>query len=699
MNNKFMKNLLIYALIILFAVSFLRMGTLADRNQPQVENAYGESYTEFIQGVENGNVKEVSITTYDNYQTITGTTVDGKKIEMAVNLDSGDLINTLVANGVNVIQKETPTPSAWWSLLSSLIPILLMLGLLFFIMNQSQGGGGKVMQFSKSKAKVTIDDKNRKTFADVAGADEVKEELEEIVEFLKDPRKFSVLGAHIPKGVLLFGPPGTGKTLLARAVAGEAGVAFFSISGSDFVEMFVGVGASRVRDLFEQAKKNAPCIIFIDEIDAVGRQRGAGVGGGHDEREQTLNQLLVEMDGFNANEGIIIIAATNRPDILDPALLRPGRFDRQITVGRPDVRGREEILKVHAKNKPLASDVDLKAVAQQTAGFTGADLANLLNEAALLAARLNLKKIGQTQLEQSIERVIAGPEKKNGAVISDFEKDIVSYHEAGHALVGHLMPQCDPVHKISIIPRGSAGGYTLLLPEEDRNYMTKTHLLSEVTMMLGGRVAEQIVLNEISTGASNDLERATKTVRKMITQWGMSEELGPVVFGENQDQVFLGRDLGRERNYSEAVAYSIDKEVKRIVESCYNKAIELLTENRDKLEILAQTLKEREVIEKEEFLALMEGRSLEEVDRKKELILEEQKNGEMKKKKKRKLTPEEEEQVLQTIKEDGQKEELLTEEDVKTKNVSDETTPAAENTESASDDACICDLPEEEKDK
>lgn len=343
--------------------------------------------------------------------------------------------------------------------------------------------------------------------------------------------------------------------------------------------------------------------------------------------------------------------------------------------------------------------MDLKAVAQQTAGFTGADLANLLNEAALLAARLNLKKIGQTQLEQSIERVIAGPEKKNGAVISDFERDIVSYHEAGHALVGHLMPQCDPVHKISIIPRGSAGGYTLLLPEEDRNYMTKTHLLSEVTMMLGGRVAEQIVLNEISTGASNDLERATKTVRKMITQWGMSEELGPVVFGENQDQVFLGRDLGRERNYSEAVAYSIDKEVKRIVESCYNKAIELLTENRDKLEILAQTLKEREVIEKDEFLALMEGRSLEEVDRKKELILEEQKNGEMKKKKKRKLTPEEEEQVLQTIKEDGQKEELLTEEDVKTKNVSDETASIAENTESVSDDACICDLPEEEKDK
>ena len=379
MNNKFIKNLLIYALIVLLAVSFLRMSAGGMTGQPQVELVYGESYTQFLNGVENGEIKEVVITSYEEYQTISGTTVDNKKFEMAINKDSGDLINQLVEKGVNVIQKETPTPSVWWSLLSSVLPLLLMVGLLFFIMSQSQGGGGKVMQFSKSKARVTIDDKNRKTFADVAGADEVKEELEEIVEFLKDPKKYNALGAKIPKGVLLYGPPGTGKTLLARAVAGEAGVAFFSISGSDFVEMFVGVGASRVRDLFEQAKKNSPCIIFIDEIDAVGRQRGAGVGGGHDEREQTLNQLLVEMDGFNANEGIIIIAATNRPDILDPALLRPGRFDRQITVDRPDVKGREEILKVHGRNKPLASDVDFKVIAQQTAGFTGADLANVIN--------------------------------------------------------------------------------------------------------------------------------------------------------------------------------------------------------------------------------------------------------------------------------------------------------------------------------
>jgi len=632
LNNKFMKNLLIYTVLVLLAVSFLRMGSLGNDGTVQAETVYGESYSQLIQGVEKGEVKSVEITSYDNYQVVTGYTVDEKIFTMEIPSDTAELMDILLANGVDVVQQETPQASPWWSFFGSLIPILLMVGLLFFIMSQSQGGGGKVMQFSKSKAKVTIDEKNRKTFADVAGADEVKEELEEVVEFLKNPRKFNALGAKIPKGVLLYGPPGTGKTLLAKAVAGEAGVAFFSISGSDFVEMFVGVGASRVRDLFEQAKKNAPCIIFIDEIDAVGRQRGAGVGGGHDEREQTLNQLLVEMDGFNANEGIIIIAATNRADILDPALLRPGRFDRQITVNRPDVRGREEILQVHIKGKPLASDVDLKSLAQQTSGFTGADLANLVNEAALLAARKNLKKIGQQQFEQSIERVIAGPEKKNGAIISDYEKDIVSYHEAGHALIGHLLPKCDPVHKVSIIPRGGAGGYTLLLPTEDRNYMTKTHLLQQVTMMLGGRVAEQVVLGEISTGAQNDLERATKTIRKMIMQWGMSDELGPLTFGENQDQVFLGRDLGHERNYSEAVAYSIDKEVKRIMDGCYQEAVKLLTENRDKLDLIAQTLKEREVIEREEFEALMETGSLEEVDKIKAARLEEQMKGDAPKK-------------------------------------------------------------------
>lgn len=424
--------------------------------------------------------------------------------------------------------------------------------------------------------------------------------MEEIVDFLKSPRKFNEIGAKIPKGVLLFGPPGTGKTLLAKAVSGEAGVPFFSISGSDFVEMFVGVGASRVRDLFEQAKKSAPCIVFIDEIDAVGRQRGAGLGGGHDEREQTLNQLLVEMDGFNGNEGIIIVAATNRPDILDPALLRPGRFDRQIVVSVPDVKGREEILAVHAKGKPLAGDVDLSVLARRTPGFTGADLANLFNEAALLTARRNEKAVSMKALEDSIERVIAGPEKKS-RVISEYEKKLVSYHEAGHALLGEYLPHTDPLHKVSIIPRGRAGGYTLLLPKEDRNYMTKSQLLDQVTMLLGGRVAEALVLHEISTGASNDLERATGTVRKMITELGMSDELGPVTFGHKEEQVFLGRDIARDRNYSEAVAQAIDNEVRRMIDECYQKAQDIINEKMDILHAIAQALMENETLEAPEF--------------------------------------------------------------------------------------------------
>ena len=584
-----------------------------------------------MEDVEAGKVASVEITTYENTQTVNGELTDGSVFNGVIipRENAEETLTIMQENLVVIDQKETPQPSPWISLLGTLLPLILMVGLFFFIMQQSQGGGGKVMQFSKSKAKVTIDEKNKVTFNDVAGADEVKEELQEIVEFLKAPKKFNEIGAKIPKGVLLYGPPGTGKTLLARAVAGEAGVAFFSISGSDFVEMFVGVGASRVRDLFDQAKKNAPCIIFIDEIDAVGRQRGAGVGGGHDEREQTLNQLLVEMDGFNSNEGIIILAATNRPDILDPALLRPGRFDRQVTVDRPDVKGREEILKVHVRKTPLASDVDLAVIAKQTAGFTGADLANLVNEAALLAARLGLKKVGQLQLEQSIERVIAGPEKKSRAAMSEYEKNLVSYHEAGHALCGYLLPECDPVHKVSIIPRGRAGGYTLLLPTEDRNYMTRTHLRQQIVMMLGGRVAEEIVLHEISTGASNDIERATGTIRRMITEWGMSDELGTITFGNNNgDQVFLGRDLGRDRNYSEAVAYSIDKEVKRMMDDCHAEATRLLTENLDKLTLIAETLKEREVIQADEFIALMEGRSLDELDRQKEEVLQEQKGVE-----------------------------------------------------------------------
>lgn len=461
------------------------------------------------------------------------------------------------------------------------------------------------MQFGKSKARLVSEDKKKVTFADVAGADEVKEELQEVVEFLKSPKKFHELGAKIPTGVLLFGPPGTGKTLLARAVSGEAGVPFFSISGSDFVEMFVGVGASRVRDLFEQAKKNAPCIVFIDEIDAVGRQRGAGLGGGHDEREQTLNQLLVEMDGFNGNDGVIIIAATNRADVLDPALLRPGRFDRQVIVDVPDVKGREEILKVHAKDKPLTKDVDLEVIARQTSGFTGADLSNLLNEAALLSARRNETQIKQQAVEDSIERVIAGPEKKS-RVISPFERKLVSYHEAGHALLGELLTHTDPLHKVSIIPRGRAGGYTLLLPKEDRNYMTKSQLLDQVVMLLGGRVSEAVVLHEISTGASNDLERATGIVRKMITELGMSEELGPLTFGHKEEQVFLGRDISRDRSYSDAVAYSIDKEARRIIDSCYQKAQDLIMQNIDKLHAIAQALMEKETLDVKDFAALME---------------------------------------------------------------------------------------------
>ncbi|MFZ7101370.1 MAG: ATP-dependent zinc metalloprotease FtsH [Peptococcaceae bacterium] len=598
--NRIFRNLAIYLLIVLIAVSVLRW-----TNAPQQEESPFENFSEFIAAVEKGKVKNVQIITEENYQIISGVTTEGKNFSLEAPKNYPQIIDKLLAQNVSVDQEPTPQPPWWTGVLSTLLPVLLLIAVFFFMMQQTQGGGSRVMQFGKSRARLHNDEKTRVTFADVAGADEVKEELEEVVEFLKYPKKFTELGAKIPKGVLLFGPPGTGKTLLARAVAGEAGVPFFSISGSDFVEMFVGVGASRVRDLFEQAKKNAPCIVFVDEIDAVGRQRGAGLGGGHDEREQTLNQLLVEMDGFNINEGIIIIAATNRPDILDPALLRPGRFDRQITVDRPDVRGREEILKVHVRGKPLSENVDLAVLARGTPGFTGADLANLVNEAALLAARRSKKTISMTEMEQSIERVIAGPEKKS-RVISEFEKKIVSYHEAGHALVAELLPHCDPLHKVSIIPRGRAGGYTLLLPREDRNYMTRSQLLDQITMMLGGRVAEQIILNEISTGAQNDLERATGTVRKMITEWGMSDELGPITFGNKQEQVFLGRDIARDRNYSEAVAFAIDKEVKRIMEEAYGRAEKLLTENIDKLHLIAQTLMEKEVIEAEEFAELME---------------------------------------------------------------------------------------------
>ncbi|MHB8126025.1 MAG: ATP-dependent zinc metalloprotease FtsH [Desulfitobacteriaceae bacterium] len=595
---KFSKNVAIYLLIILLAVMLIKW------SNPPASKDQGVDYNNFYKAVLEDKVQEVKRVEEKSGIRYSVILKDKTKYDILGPSNDPQLLEALKTH-VSVVKSDTPAEAPWWmGLATTLFLPLVIVGLFFFMMQQTQGGGNRVMQFGKSRAKLVGDDKKKVTFEDVAGADEVKEELQEIVEFLKFPRKFNELGAKIPKGVLLFGPPGTGKTLLARAVAGEAGVPFFSISGSDFVEMFVGVGASRVRDLFEQAKKSSPCIVFIDEIDAVGRQRGAGLGGGHDEREQTLNQLLVEMDGFNGNEGVIVIAATNRSDILDPALLRPGRFDRQVIVDVPDVRGRAEILKVHSKDKPIREGVDLSVLARRTPGFTGADLANLINEAALLSARRGEKDIGMQALEDSVERVIAGPEKKS-RVISDFEKKLVSYHEAGHALVGELLTHTDPLHKVSIIPRGRAGGYTLLLPKEDRNYMTKSQLLDQVTMLMGGRVSEALILHEISTGASNDLERATGIVRKMITELGMSEELGPLTFGHKEEQVFLGRDIARDRNYSDSVAYAIDKECKRIIDECYQKAQNLLCQNIDKLHAIAEALMEKETLEAKVFADLM----------------------------------------------------------------------------------------------
>lgn len=507
----------------------------------------------------------------------------------------------------NVYIEKMEGDNVWISFLTSIIPFVIIFILFFFLLNQAQGGGGKVMNFGKSRARLYNEEKKRVTFEDVAGADEEKQELVEVVEFLKDPRKFAAVGARIPKGVLLVGPPGTGKTLLARAVAGEAGVPFFSISGSDFVEMFVGVGASRVRDLFENAKKNAPCIIFIDEIDAVGRQRGAGLGGGHDEREQTLNQLLVEMDGFGANEGIIIVAATNRPDILDPALLRPGRFDRQITVDRPDVKGREAVLKVHARNKPLAKDVKLDQLSRYTTGFTGADLENLLNEAALIAARRNRKDISMDEIDEAFDRVIVGTQKKS-RVISEREKRMVAFHEAGHTIVGIHVEDADVVHKVTIIPRGRAGGYVMMLPKEgeDRMMQTKNELLDKVTGLLAGRVSEELFIGQIGTGAYSDFQRATGIVRRMIMEYGMSDKLGPMQFGTTQGQVFLGRDIGHEQNYSDAIAYEIDQEMQSIMRACYDRAKDILTKYSDQVRLIAETLIEKETLEKEQIRELIE---------------------------------------------------------------------------------------------
>lgn len=592
--NKFFRNVSFYLLIIIIAISIIDYYSSRTTTKQEI------TYTQFIRLVEEKKVEKVTIVE----NTIRGKQKDGPEFT-TVTPNDPTLIDTLRSKEVEIKAEQPPQPPWWTTVFSSLLPMLLLIGVWFFIMQQTQGGGNRVMSFGKSRAKLHGEDKIKVTFADVAGTDEAKEELQEVVEFLKHPKKFNDLGARIPKGVLLFGPPGTGKTLLARAVAGEAGVPFFSISGSDFVEMFVGVGASRVRDLFEQAKKNAPCIVFIDEIDAVGRQRGAGLGGGHDEREQTLNQLLVEMDGFGLNEGIIIIAATNRPDILDPALLRPGRFDRQVVVDRPDVKGRADILKVHVRGKPLANGADLEVLARRTPGFTGADLSNLVNEAALLAARRNKKKIEMNELEEAVERVVAGPERKS-KVISDKEKKLTAYHEAGHALVGMLLTHTDPVHKVSIIPRGRAGGYTLMLPKEDRYYATRSELHDQIKTLLGGRVAEALILNEISTGAQNDLERATELVRKMITEYGMSEVLGPITFGRRQEQVFLGRDISRDRNYSEEVAAAIDKEVRRIIEDAYQKTEEMLRANIDKLNVIAEALLEHETLEAAQLNQLLQ---------------------------------------------------------------------------------------------
>ena len=597
--NRIFRNTIFYLLIFLVVIGIVSYFNGSTQKTTSV------SYDKFITKLEKGEVRNVQLQPKNGVFEVKGQFNNSSQGEQFVTYapNTEELQKKIndKAQGAEVKYQPAEETSAWVTFFTSIIPFVIIFILFFFLLNQAQGGGSRVMNFGKSKAKLYNDEKKKVRFRDVAGADEEKQELVEVVEFLKDPRKFAEVGARIPKGVLLVGPPGTGKTLLARAVAGEAGVPFFSISGSDFVEMFVGVGASRVRDLFENAKKNAPCIIFIDEIDAVGRQRGAGLGGGHDEREQTLNQLLVEMDGFGANEGIIIIAATNRPDILDPALLRPGRFDRQITVDRPDVNGREAVLKVHARNKPLDENVNLRAIATRTPGFSGADLENLLNEAALVAARQDKKKIDMSDIDEATDRVIAGPAKKS-RVISEKERNIVAFHEAGHTVIGVVLDEADVVHKVTIVPRGQAGGYAVMLPKEDRYFMTKPELLDKITGLLGGRVAEEIVFGEVSTGAHNDFQRATGIARRMVTEFGMSDKLGPMQFGSSQGgQVFLGRDFHSEQNYSDAIAHEIDVEMQTIMKDCYARAKEILTENRDKLDLIAKTLLEVETLDAEQI--------------------------------------------------------------------------------------------------
>ena len=615
-NGKTILFYVVLIIVILFASYFL-LGTKEEK-PPE--------YSEIVTMFENGEVEAYNVTAGNVLDIKTrdktgsnGVTVKGK--EISVKLRSLELFERDIKpivyelnhdddpdNDITSYNYEPPKEtSLWLSFLPYILMIVFFVVFWFFAMNSAMGGkGGKINSFGKSRARVNLGGKNKVMFTDVAGADEEKEELKEVVDFLKNPKKFTELGAKIPRGVLLVGPPGTGKTLLAKAVAGEANVPFFSIYGSDFVEMYVGVGASRVRDLFETAKKTAPAIVFIDEIDAVGRHRGAGLGGGHDEREQTLNQLLVEMDGFAENDGIIVIAATNRPDILDPALLRPGRFDRQVTVNYPDIRGREEILKVHARNKPLEKDVDLSVIAKTTAGFTGADLANLLNEAALLAARKSKHLIGMKELEEAMIKVIVGPHKKS-KVISDKSKKLTAYHEAGHAVASFFLPGHDEVHQISIIPAGRAGGYTLYLPKEDRDYMSKGDMENELVSLLGGRVAEKLTLDDISTGASNDIQRATDIARSMVTKYGMSETLGPIVYGENQEEVFLGMSMTHSRNYSETVAAEIDAEVRTVIERAYRRTEKILSENMEKLTFIAEYLITHELMDEDQFRAVMNG--------------------------------------------------------------------------------------------
>ena len=600
--SQFYKNLALWVII-----AFILLALFSMINQP-VE-APQKIYSEFLDMIERGEVKEVKI----QGEKVVGEDDKGKVFETVILKEDIELMKLLREKGVRTVVVPPETTTWYTNAFISWFPLILLVGIWIFFMRQMQSGGGKALSFGKSKARLVGDKKNQTTFKDVAGADEAKEELHEIIEFLKEPQKFSKLGGKIPKGVLLIGPPGTGKTLLARAIAGEASVPFFSISGSDFVEMFVGVGASRVRDLFDQGKKNSPCIIFIDEIDAVGRHRGAGLGGGHDEREQTLNQLLVEMDGFENNEGVILIAATNRPDVLDPALLRPGRFDRQVVVSRPDIKGREGILKVHTSQVPLDDNVKLKVIARGTPGFTGADLANLVNEAALLAARTEKKMVTMIDFENAKDKVLMGVERRS-MVITEKEKRSTAYHEAGHALVAYLLPGTDPLHKVTIIPRGQALGVTMQLPEDDKHTYPKQYLTNNLAIMMGGRVAEEICLGEMTTGAGNDIERATETARKMVCEWGMSEKMGPLTYGTKEEQIFLGRDFNTQKNFSDETAKLIDLEVKALVMGGYNTARDLLTTNRESLEKLFQGLLEHETLDLKEISEIIDGKPSESGD-------------------------------------------------------------------------------------